>query len=283
MTLRETHALADDFIRRARQFRSTTMTTDDELIRLLHRHVVPIFFSFRKGSTEHKFVLTAFVLSVSDQWFLVTAGHCVRDIEAKIDEGFELTLCQLVDSLGQGAKHLVPITFAYADSYPTYMSVDSGFDYGVILLSTYYRLLLEANNVKALDEEVWKKQPKEVDFYALLGIPAELTVIGTHSIELTPTLHSVVPIGERPEGFTETVATLFYGRIELGDVMKSIVGMSGGPVFAFRTNEKGELRYWITALQSRWLPDTLYIAACPTKLLGDILEDILMRTTPETP
>ena len=134
------------------------------------------------------------------------------------------------------------------------------------------------NDVQPLNEEVWKLQPSTVDFYALLGIPSELVKVNSDSIEIVSTLFTIEHLTEKPDGFSETEIPLFYGRISLDADLSSILGVSGGPVFAFRQTEDGELRYWLIALQSRWLPDTHYIAACPTKLLGHFLEDALSHS-----
>lgn len=255
------------------------MATNDELVGFFHRHVVPVFFSFQKDNDIQNFVVTTFVLSVSDYWFLITAGHCIRDIEKLADHGYRIVRCQLIDSLGLGAKHPEPIPFAYQESHPICLSDDYAFDYGIMILSTYYKQLLQINNIQALNEEVWKKQPAKVDFYTLLGIPSELVKVNSESVEIAPTLHSIEPVNQRPEGFTEVDVDLFYGCIVLGEGMTSIKGMSGGPIFAFHKNEKCELRYWLTALQSRWLPESHFIAACPTKLLGHFLEDVIIRAS----
>jgi hypothetical protein len=248
------------------------MPTNDKLVSFFHRHVVPVFFTLQKGEDIQNFVVSTFVLSVADQWFLITAGHCIRDIETLMDhDGYKITRCHLIDSLGLGATHSEPIPFVYEDAYPTCLSDDYAFDYGVIMVSPYYKQLLQANNIKAITEEAWKKQPTKIDFYWLLGIPAELVKVNSEDIEIAPSFHSVKPVDQKPEGFTEVDAPLFYGRIVLGEGISSIKGMSGGPLFAFSENERGELRYWLIALQSRWLPESHYIAACPTKLLGHFL------------
>lgn len=256
------------------------MPTDEELVGFFHRHVVAVILTFQKGPEIQNLAVTAFVLSVADHWFLITAGHCIRQIEAMTEQlGYELANCQLIDSLGLAASHLESIPFVYKDSNPTCLSDDYAFDYGVMVLSPYYRQLLEANNIQALNEEVWKKQPANVDFYMLLGIPSELVKVDSEYIAIGSTLHRVEPVDEKPEGFTQVDAPLFYGRITLREGMTSIQGMSGGPIFAFHLNEKGELRYWLTALQSRWLPESHYIAACPTRLLGNFLEELVNRAT----
>ena len=244
---------------------------------------MPVFFTLEKEQDTQSFVVTAFVLSVSDQWFLITAGHWIRDIEILTDQnGYDITRCQLIDSLGLGATHPEPIPFDYKGSYPTCLSDDYAFDYGVMVLSTYYKQLLNTNKVQALTEEVWKSQPIDIDFYMLLGIPAQLVKVDSSSIERAPTLLKVETMSEKPDGFTEVSVPLFYGRIALGEGVQSIEGMSGGPVFGFHQNEKGELRYWLTALQSRWLPRSHFIAACPTTLLGNFLEGLTARTGQES-
>jgi hypothetical protein len=255
------------------------MSTDDNIVSYFQRHVIPVYFSFQKEGDIQRLVVSTFVLSVSDQWFLITAGHCIQEIQKLIDCGYELTQCLLIDSLGEGAKHAEPIPFMYKESNPIWLSDDFAFDYGVIALSPYYKKLLLTNNVQALNEEVWKKQPNQVDFYTLLGIPAELVKVNSDNIELVPSLHTVKPVDKKPDGFSEVDTPLFYGQIVLGEGLESIAGMSGGPVFAFQKNEKGELRYWLTALQSRWLPEAHFIAACPTKLLGQFLEDVYLQAS----
>ncbi|MBZ0298455.1 MAG: hypothetical protein K8J31_01885 [Anaerolineae bacterium] len=156
------------------------------------------------------------------------------------------------------------------------MSEEYPFDYGVIPISLYYKKLLQSNNIIALDEQGWRIQPNTVDFYYLLGIPEELIEYEPDSISLLPVLISVQQVDEKPAAFNEVEAEIFYGRIELGDQLDSIKGMSGGPIFAFHRFENGELRYFLTALQSRWNRYTGDIAACPVKLLGDFLETILL-------
>lgn len=179
--------------------------------------------------------------------------------------------------MGLGAMHPEPIPFAYKEAYPIFLSDECAFDYGIIAISPHYRRLLQANKVQALNEEVWKKQPTKVDFYVLLGIPTELVRLNSENVEMSTVLHMVEPIDQKPDGFSEVEAPLFYGRIVLGDRLKSIDGESGGPVFAFHEDPKGQLRYWLTALQSRWLPQSHFIAACPTTLLGHLIEDAIVK------
>jgi len=248
---------------------------NDEIVSFFHKHLVPVFISLLKGKDVHSYIFTAFVLSVGEQWYLVTAGHCIKIIEEETDiHGFEISRCSLIDCLGQGAKNIHPIPFVYSEASPICLSDEFDFDYGFLNISPYYKQLLISNNVQPLNEEVWKKQPNVVDSYVLVGIPAELVIVNPDNLELYPTLFPIEQLKEKPEGFTKTDIPLFYGRITLGEDIKSKKGVSGGPIFGFYTNEKGEMRYWLIALQSRWLPNSRFISAYPTYLLGYIIDNI---------
>lgn len=247
--------------------------SDDDLIGFFHRHLVPIFISLKSGQKTQSTVLTAFLMSVEEKWYLITAGHSISKIEELTTQhGYRISKCLLIDSLGAGAKYPHPIPFVYEKANPTCISDERDFDYGFLEVSSYYRKLLEANKVKPLDEEVWKKRPKKLDFYLLLGIPGETVNVKPKNIEFNPTLFSIEYLPNRPNGFSETIIPQFYGKIILDDEINSIEGISGGPVFGFYENEKGEMRYWVVALQSTWLPKSHIISACPTHILGDLIE-----------
>lgn len=252
--------------------------TNDELVGFFMRHVVPVLFTFqREDEPPRTMMMTAFVLSVGKQWFLVTAGHgieCVKRITT--EHGYAMAACYLIDAIRAGAKHRQPIAFAYARSHPTQLSKTKSFDYGVMALSPYYRELLEKNDVEALSEDVWKCEPSNPDLYFLLGIPAELAEVKSESLEVVPILLRVERVDERPEGFCETEVPRFYGRVSLEGEISSIAGMSGGPIFAFQQDAEGQLRYWLVALQSSWLRNSHYIAGCPTRVLGQALEEFLV-------
>jgi hypothetical protein len=254
------------------------MPTDSDLVGLFQKHLVPIFFSCQKDKEIQNFVVTSFVLSIKSQWFLITAGHCISKIEKLTNKhGYKIENCYLIDSLGLNSRYRNPIPFDYITSKPLCLSENGDFDYGVILLSSYYQELLEANHIQPLNEEVWKKQPAKIDFYTLMGVPHQLTKVALNNIEITTTLHKIELLDKKPDEFPDTDAPLFYGRITLDDSVTNIEGMSGGPIFGFFKNDKNELRYWLIALQSTWLKQSGFIKACPTHLLGRFLEETLKK------
>ncbi len=252
------------------------MPNNSKLVGFFNKHLVPIYFTCQKDNDIQNFVVTSFVLSIDSQWFLITAGHCISEIEKLIKiHGYKINSCSLIDSLGLDARHFEPIPFDYITSKPVCLSENGDFDYGVIFLSSYYKKLLELNHIQPLNEEVWKKQSAKIDFYMLIGIPYKLIKVTPNNLEIKTTLHEVKLIDKRPEEFPDTDTPLFYGCITLDESVTDIEGMSGGPIFGFYKNDKNELRYWLVALQSTWIKKFKFIKACPTNLLGKFLEEML--------
>lgn len=151
-----------------------SMTEDDLLVGYFLKHVVGVRYVFQKDEVVDEFIVTCFVLSVGQKWFLITAGHCIAAIKERSKLGFELMGRYLDDSY-----HLNPVNY---DTIPLttegyQLGNEYDFDCGVFVLSQYYKELLEKNNIQPLSEEVWEKQPPQVDFYKLLGIPAQTSTL----------------------------------------------------------------------------------------------------------
>jgi hypothetical protein len=51
------------------------------LQRRFMRHVVGIYCEFRENEVRRQVLYTGFIFSVEEQWMLITAGHCITDIE----------------------------------------------------------------------------------------------------------------------------------------------------------------------------------------------------------
>ena len=64
--------------------------TESDFLAFFHPHLVPIVFVFQKGAVTASYVVTAFVLSVQEQWFLVIAGHCLQKVDNCKAEGFSI-------------------------------------------------------------------------------------------------------------------------------------------------------------------------------------------------
>jgi len=111
---------------------------ENDFVAYFHRHLVPMVFLFQKDEITTSYVVTAFVLSVQEQWFLITAGHCLQKIDTLKEEGFSIQKCFLMDSMGVGATHFEPILFTYDLAKPQYVPDSREMDYGIVPLSHYY-------------------------------------------------------------------------------------------------------------------------------------------------
>ena len=142
-----------------------TLDQANSLFNLLHRHFVAIHVVFEKDGQHSGETYSGFLLSVSDEWVLVTAGHCLDRVQEVLDAGYKIHESSLIDGLASDSRYRHPIPFAYLDSDP--VSLDSeGFDCGILRLTHNQRQLLEANAKRPLTEEVWYKQPCSSRFVA---------------------------------------------------------------------------------------------------------------------
>jgi hypothetical protein len=137
-------------------------------------------------------------------------------------------------------------------------------------LSTYYLRLLDANGVVAIEEVNWKHQ-HTIPFsrYALLGLPEEYTQAipsGAGGGLVSPTMISL----DRLDAPSDSEYPRFAGKLSERAVVKSVAGMSGGPIFGY-ADGPDRMRYWLVALQSSWEPDSRTIYGCPMPVLASII------------
>jgi len=260
---------------------------NDELLQFLLRHVVPIYFRLQKDGERHDVVFTAFLFSVYDRWLLMTAGHCITNMMVWRAYGYRIAACRLLDSFGTDARFKDhPVPFDYDESEPTPLGIHPTWDYGVLFISDNTRAQLEANSVVPFTEAFWQPLTDKIETYRLIGIPEVLIEAKTSDrFTFNPLSARVEKIDERPEGFEETNAPMFYGRLPTNP-LPSLKGLSGGPILAF-AHVDGELRYWLHAMQVSALGD--YISGMLMQPLGRFLQEICegkhdgARSSVETP
>jgi hypothetical protein len=228
------------------------------------------------------FEVSGFVLSVRGIWSIVTAGHVFSQIAEAKKAGHEFRDWLLDDSWGIDSEKQPPIPFDFegADQY----SIDKpGLDYGLIGIRQYYGSMLANNGVRALGENHWKEDfPPEFDHYAILGMPAELQ---EHTVSDGGILcgHNLVLLWvEREDSPPAEVLKpypCFYGRLapdltsEGDDIpLRSINGMSGGPIFGLYTDADGKSGYKLVAVQSSWFPEKRIVVGCRMDQLGNALD-----------
>ena len=87
------------------------MKTPSDIARFLCQHLVALYVEFRKDNETQKQLFTTCALSVSDHWFLLTAGHCIQAIDECDKNGYVIGSCALVDYLGEDAKFKTTVPF----------------------------------------------------------------------------------------------------------------------------------------------------------------------------
>lgn len=228
-------------------------------------------------------------MSFYDKWFLVTAGHTLKEgIDDKIATGRVRSLgTSIQDDFGPDAKSHLPTIFDYESAPKWYIDDrELGLDVGLVHLREFYRSGLEVNGIVPISEANWINQPCDMsNDYLLFGVPEELT--GPTRSEPGPTgemlivnvnamsLH-VTRTDTPHRDFAPPRHPWFIGTVNASPFgLKSIVGMSGGPIFGVRRFPNGDCRYWVVALQS-WLdPETRTVYGCSLPEFARLVSEAL--------
>ena len=227
--------------------------------------------------------ISAFVISIRGIWFLVTAGHVIRQMESRLAYGRRIVTACLMDGFSTKTA-LPPIPFPLTETLHWHIDRE-GLDYALFPLRPLYAEGLKAGGVLALNEEAWDNAPDTADAYFLLGFPTDVT--STSVIEDTRQGHAVLrlgtpllplqPVEDLPDAMRYQ-PNRFFAHVPVFNsddaeekTVEDISGMSGGPVFAVQFTKTGGLRYWVVAVQSKWCKDSRIIAACPIQPLADAI------------
>jgi len=166
--------------------------------------------------------------------------------------------------MGLGAKYSQPIPFDYLGAAPTAMFQDEKNDYGLLYVDDHDRRLLQANGIEPITEVAWDCNLVEPDGFFLIGIPGQLTTAAPDLACVTTVLLGVKALAVRPPCFDVTDAMRWYGEVLMPRGLRSLEGMSGGPIFAIKRVEGGALKYWLHGIQSAQsprFPSEPYVAA----------------------
>ena len=247
-------------------------------VSFFHEHMVPICCVFSIADKQKPYVVTAFILSAEDEWFLITAGHVAKDLLSYLENpDFHLKGATLFDYGGYRARYLQPVPFDLTAEKLVVLGDEQSYDYAFIYLGNYYRRLLEENGIRALNEEVWLRQPRNPTIHVLIGVPNQLVSeeydnkTAITNLFITSSLFFVRHVQSRPSELKETQHPRWYGYINLNEQVDDIKGVSGAPILACEETGSGELRYFLVAVQSTWHPGTRAISACPVNLLVSFL------------
>ena len=258
----------------------------EKLIQLFGQHFVALFLEIdrpphKRGQFRNFFGFSGILISVDGVTFYMTAGHILRDILKGLqDQTISILGAKLGDVFGASRITDYPIPFNL-DPAEIFFIIDDklGLDFGLIALTSYYLKLLAANNVTSLFRENWEKQHQvRYDAFIMMGLPKEHTgenLAPTGSLQVSPTLLVLEPIGKTVAGIPKDTKGRFHARISSELPFESIVGMSGGPIFGINFDDP--MRYWIVAIQSSWLESAKEVFGCPIQNVGEMIQEELRK------
>ena len=242
------------------------LTDAEKGFRELARHLLSLscsHFVTKDGSDPRYFIISGFLVSLDDNWYLATASHVLGQIDQLLEEHPERTyVFRIVDHLGPESNHKLSIPFDYQNAVRYRNEHEAiGADFGLVHISPFCRRQMEANPQTPIDERNWRI---EMDFepvaHIILGIPYEGvspvgdSVVGrdtTNYQRFEVTALQVKQIPEPPEGISKCDYPTFWAELGATE-LKSIEGMSGCPILAFGKTNAGEAKYKVVAVQSGW-------------------------------
>jgi hypothetical protein len=254
---------------------------DSEGLRFFCRHLVGLCVTYHYTNGSEADQLPRFaaysgtLINIGGAVCFLTAGHVLQELEEYFaGDQVEITTTVLADTFGQHSVSNHPIPFDLKGARLFYIDDrEEGLDFGVIVLDPHYVRLLSKNGMVALEEKNWIHQFEvRFDGYAMLGFPAEFSskrLSESGAGEVSPTMFSVKRLDGPPEDRAPTRHPQFVGQVSSELPLKSVVGMSGGPIFGFRLEP--ETRYWVVALQSSWDAGRRTVYGCSLPALASLL------------
>ncbi len=266
-----------------------------EAVQFLGRHFVNLCWIDETPNSVHgkankglgkPFTTSGFVISVQGNWFLITAGHILNDIQIAKNKGQILTNFTLNDTWGPNAQYeRMPFDFEGSEKRHA-VNDKAGIDYGIILLRSNTCDLLTKNGVEPITEQLWKTRFDEYEEYMLLGSPSEFEKVDTYGglhIQRSLILFDVKRIVEPPKSLATQFTRIYYSIPSplidsvTGEPLNDIDGLSGCPLIGIRTENDGKRRYYVIGIQSGWHKEARIAYACPLKALGEWVESGIKR------
>lgn len=277
-------------------------THPEELLRHIVGILVPIDLSKadreaigRRAAAE---IATGIVVSISEQWFLISAGHLVDDLRERHQQGHRLLTCRLI-SMASSEREASAIQFGLFDPQsPTFLNTNLialainkiGLDCLVVAVNKNLRDLLEHRGVQALHESTWVEPPSNPNMHYLVGFPASLAQLSEDkdltqvsvNLQLIAPIVPIYPTPEPPEKLMTPSERLFFHLPKVNGTSDGKPrqfdhpgGMSGGPIIAARVTGETEIEACVVGIQSSWDKDTRVIAATPWPLVVHVVEKLI--------
>lgn len=234
------------------------------------------------------FAISGFVMSFENRWFLATAGHIIRDMEHNRLNGLtRVRSMGIADHGGVEAQHQDIYPFDYDGAEKHWVVDDDGLDYGFIEIQPFYRTLMEANAVTAIDESHWDRDEPEYEEYFVMGLPSdqqirlggiergEVTLEGRARIIVMPIL-KVSGDDAPPQKSTQVIFAKV--RDERVTSVKDVDGFSGSPVYGMGPkDEQGRLPYRVVGMQYAWDPNKRVVIFSSVRTFARLFQQHLAK------
>lgn len=233
----------------------------------------------RADLPEKVLVFSGFVVDVAGEWFYVTAGHILRDIETALASGSSFDVWRLDDQTAGNRFNGMAVPYEFdAEEWLVLRDDTSGLDYAAAHIGCFYRRQLEAGGVTAIEKNAWSDHVTEHDHWVLVGIPSESVAYDEETIITARVIISPLKPAEEPALACEKKLNQFYATPD--DASESVFndadGLSGGPVFTLKKFGDKWL-YGVIGVQSAWYQTSRTLVICPFSSFGFALEKIVIE------
>jgi hypothetical protein len=267
------------------------------LLKAFRNHVLGLFIQGQSSKGQFAYIRSGFLVSYKNQLLWLSAGHVIDDLDYVLrSPDVQLGIVYWMDTYIDQAGPHDPVPFHYKHDPPRMRSWFSvGYDVGVMAL-------------KLLDEKAVLANPNILPFEHLHGIsrhehiaPTGNYVVGYpeglvehtrqqgadqvihHKFAPNLACFPLLPIEPKDsnegDGFWRHPEDLYADLLPFPDrpraVIDSIVGMSGGPVIAFREGTDGGASVSVLGIQGGWLKSVRAIRSVRTAKVLELIDSWL--------
>jgi len=223
------------------------------------------------------FLGSGFVLCNGDNWYFATAGHCLKELHELLKQkGIEHYRPFLKFDFENDSEAVEPRFFDLEKREFEFIDEDKkGIDLGLLKLQHLEIEAFKKAEKIPLTEDKWMSRPSgHFDCHFIVGTPNETAYPtdddGTHSVTINASTFVIRPVDAEPDKIKPDIPWLSFA-VSDSIPLKSIVGMSGGPIFGLR-QIGNQINYWVVAVQSQWNAPKRIAFACRMPEFSRIFE-----------
>jgi hypothetical protein len=250
-----------------------------EAFRDFGRYLVGLSWLDMQPQQPRAFFVSGFVMEFGGNWYWVTAGHIVEEIEIVLSRG-KAESFRLIDTYGNAVDHN-PIPFDFPSAWKTSCyDKKEGLDFAAVRLGPLERQALERNGVRPVTEAEWRAADHlGYGEYIMLGLPTDCVKVKANADTVfgraDPSLIHAAQLSPVPPHFI-TPSPRLIASINSHWPDGDIDGMSGGPVFGM---DMATGKTEVVAVQSHWRVDERIIAACPVSVFAPLVAQAILTRT----